>query len=404
MAMAGKLANLRIFSHVAIPCEGPVPTPASVTVEISDPDNLPVGHQSFLNTSPKASAIVEFTPTKAGRHHILAAFEPVGGIHQLELQVVGDRSAKATRLEYGKTCNALERTCLGAWVCDSNVTREGAVLKSFPNGRLAVAGDVVWVVEPLQIQRYVDTGVALELTATLAHFHGAAEFLLASEEELVVLHSAVLQRISFSGAGLSSTGPTGWEKRESPFTQDGPPGLLIRSGDRLGVVTRFTPSPGTPPVNQVCPYRLEGGHFVRTSEPCQQFSGTIVGFEPQGLWVGDPRFVFIEGEFVGLKWMEWTATGLVEQASLSLNSDLELIDLPVRQRLSVAPVLSHKFALGNGSLIAVATYAPERHTILLEHLGGEVLEPLVSTSLLWGVPVTGSPATGISVRLRPPRD
>ena len=83
-----------------------------------------------------------------------------------------DRSAEAPSEPLPLNCSSLERTSKGAWVCDTSVVRGSTVVKSFPGTSLAVAGDVIWVVGSLNIQRFVDTGADLVLSATYAHRNG----------------------------------------------------------------------------------------------------------------------------------------------------------------------------------------------------------------------------------------
>ncbi|MBN1206056.1 MAG: hypothetical protein JXB05_14150 [Myxococcaceae bacterium] len=373
-----------------------LPAPSTLSVEISGPDNLLVEHQAKMGSPSTAVATIEFTPDKQGRYHVFAAFDPVGGIHQIDLYAARDRSAEAPLQSLPNHCGALERTRRGGWLCDGAFMRDGTVLRRF-TGRVAVAEDVVWVATETSVQRFVDLGgTALEPAGSLAHSQGSVEFLLGTPDELVLLHSTTLQRVTFDGTELSSTGTSSWQPDLSPLTPPGPRGLLLRAGDHLAVVTSTSTSSSTGLTNRVCPYQLEGGRFVRTATSCRTFANRVVGFEPAVLWMGTETFS--GNVFSDLRRLEWGSTGLVEVASLPLGSNLELSTHAIGLRTSIVPVvnvpISSTSPRPRGT---VAVYSPERRTLLLELLDSEIPQPLASSHLLWG-PTSTSPTQRIRVR------
>ncbi len=399
LALVGRQVELTLFPFVPGNCDGSdIPgSPTSLVAEVSDPDYLSVPVQTSLRAPSSAS--LRFTPQQPGRYHIFAAFSPVGGIHQFELYAVNDRSADVPLEFLSLPCTTLDRTLHGAWLCDDALFRDTSPLQSFPGARVAIADNVVWVVDSTRAQRFVDTGTELQLTASVTHAQGAAEALLATPEELVVLHSRALVRFTFDESSLIASAPTPWAGSAVSFHPQGPTGLLLRSGERLALVTRSTEFFDS--FLQVCAYRLDAGRFVRTSDPCQTHSGLVIGFEAQGLWVGDARFS--PNDFTSLRWLEWTPAGLVEQASLPLSFNLRILDTKSFHRGSVVPVLIPSFLPPTSSpIFALATYSPERHAILLEHLDSEIALPLASSSLLWGPRLPSDPSSGLRIRVRSP--
>ena len=355
-------------------------------------------HQSTLGPGHRDNATLEFTPTALGLHHVFAAFDPVGGIHQFDLYAVRDRSSEAPRHLLGPRCRGLERTTRGAWVCDSQVLREGAAAQQLPNGKLAVAGDVVWVVETQRIHRFVDDGQTLAATASLSHSQGTAGFLLASESELVVLHGGALQRITFDGTQLTSTGVTPWAPEGSfPLGTNAPQGILLRTGEALAVVSR-PPSSAGPLRLQACGYQLDGGRFTRTAEPCQLLDGDVVGFEPSVLWLAERDSSTNTAE--NLLRLEWTGTRLVPRASLWVGPlSLVLVEL---DRPAIVPVFATVVQWPASSILtAIPVYVPEEGRLRLEHLEGEFAFPLASPTLFWGEPFRGGATARTQVRLRP---
>ncbi|MDY7227798.1 hypothetical protein [Hyalangium rubrum] len=400
LVLVDEPAHLRLPPALQPTCEGELDDgPTRLSVEVSDPNNQPVESQASLGRPATGLASIQFTPLEPGRHHLFVAFEPVGGIHQFEVYAVRNRSTEAPAHTLSKQCNSLERTDRGAWVCDTDIIRDGVVEQRMANSRLLVAGDVVWRVDFAQIQRYVDTGTELRLTASLQHTLGSAEFLLGTANELVLLYFNALQRVTFDGTALVSTGSTSLTPSPGPVTSPGPRGALLRRGDWLGLLTRASTDPTTGvPLNLVCPYQLIAGHFVRNVDPCETFTTTLVGLETGGVWTADPR-TFSDTEFTNLRYLEWTETGLVEQAFLPLGSNLALNAPPLSNRLSAVPsLLSRNSAFGTPSLTAVPVYSPERHAIFLEYLGEEFEEPFASPRLIWELNGTG---TVLDIRIRP---
>ena len=286
--------------------------------------------------------------------------------------------------------------------CDLQFFRDGKQVKGFTYERLAVAGDVVWAASSSQVQRYVDTGTELLLTASQTTSVGNAEFLLATENELLVLRGSTLERLVYDGTQtLSFPSPV-----QLPFTS-GVIGttslraLLVRSGDWLGVVTNAVNSGTSQPLNsftnQVCSYQLSGERFVRTTDPCQTFTGNVVGYEPSVLWVGTP--LSFGEQFSDLRRLEWTAAGISDQASLPLGQNYTLSAQVFSQRNWVVPVVQSPLStVSSGTRSTVAVYSAERRTILLELLDTDLPNPSASGSLMWTGPGPGTYTPRVRVR------
>jgi hypothetical protein len=374
--------------------------PAALRVELTDPDGQPVETETRLYEDVTAGGSFYFTPDKPGRYHAITTFEPVGGFNQFDLHAMRDHSTELPIQTLTRTCDALERTERGGWLCDTDFLRAGAVEQRFTDNRVAVAGDVVWVVNETRIQRFVDTGSTLELTASLEHSQGTVEFLLGSVDELVILHGLTFQRVTFTGAALTSTGISTWVPGPHRFFPLGPPGIPIRRGDQLAIIT-YAPTSSAHAL-EACPYRLEQGRFVRTSASCQTFPAgqRVVGFEPGVLWLGTSTN---RGEVLAeLRRLEWGETELVERGALTLGFNFQMTTQTIGLRTSIVPVLKTD-PLNYGSRIrsAVVAWSPEKGTLLLQMLDPDVAEAQASTRLFWGPPSTGT-TSGLRVRIRPP--
>lgn len=370
--------------------------PAGISAEIYDPDQLPVEHQALLS---HGVATLEFTPRKLGRYHIFAAFEPVGGIHQFGVYTAVDRSTEAPMLTLPKECTSLERTRSGTLVCDLELYRNGVLKLRLPGGRLAVSGDTVWRVDTAQISRYVDTGTELVLTGTLAHSAGAAEAILATETELVVLHATKLQRIVVAGQTLERTGESPWEPPFDTLRPDGPRGIMVRTGDRLAVISSMFANGRTG--LQVCPFQLEQGSFLRAGA-CEQLPGVVVGFEPSVLWLGEePVNSFV---VQSVHRMEWTGTQWLKRGSLELGTVLRLpIHLSLNlKRPEVVPVFESPSLTSSGaSRIAVPVYVPNQPQLRLDVLDTSIMRSQASPTLFWGASVLSTTGLNSRVRFRP---
>lgn len=404
VVLMGEEARLRISPLLMDGCgvENPE-SPSALTVEVSGPDNLPVPSQAALGTSARSSATVIFTPEQPGRYHVFAAFDPIGGIHQFDLYAARNRSAEAPVHTLPQVCGALERTRRGGWVCDSDFVRDGMVERRFSGARLAVAGDVVWVVSASQTQRFVDTGTVLELTATLTGGTSSIETLIASETELLAIRVPGVDRIVFDGTQtLVLEGSEFLPVSSGTIGSTGLRNILLRSGDRLLVIAS-APASSPPPLpnsftSLACPYRIEPDRIVRGTEPCQSFTGDVVGYEPGGLWVGT-RFSF--GDSVAdLRWLEFTGGKLVEQASLPLGMNFKVVKHTFSLRNTAIPAIASAIpSLDPRARPTVPMYAPDERAILLEFLDAELPEPRASTSLLWGG--SPNPSAPLRIRVRP---
>jgi hypothetical protein len=403
MILVGEPVSLRLSPTLVSNCGREFQeSPSSLTLEVYGPDNLPVASQATLGKPSTSSATLKFTADKPGRYHVFAAFDPIGGIHQFDLYAARDRSAEAPVFTLPKLCSSLERTQRGGWVCDQEFLREGSVEQRFISSRVAVAGDVVWVVGSSQVQRYVDTGTALELTASMPSSLSSAEFLLASEAELLAMRGLTLQRVTYEGtAALREPGTVQLPSTSGLIGTTGLRVLLVRSGDWLGVVTSAPRSGGGPPppnsfTQQICAYRIEPNRILRTTDPCQLFTGNVVGYEPDVIWVGALMF----GEhFADLRRLEWSAEGIAEQASLPLGTNFKMSVQPVSPRNQVVPVVASQIsALNLRPRSTVPVYSPERRTLFLELLDTELTAPTASGSLMWTNPTSGASTSRVRVR------
>ncbi|SEU34652.1 hypothetical protein [Stigmatella erecta] len=399
LTLVGARTNLSL-SPLLLGCEEAPKTPSSLLVDVQGPDGQPIEAETRFDPAQPLSGAIAFTAGEAGSYRLRGAFEPLGGSMLYDIHAARDRSAETQPRTLPFGCDALEATTRGAWTCGPFVLREdGTRVLTTPQGRFAVAGDVVWLMEPERIQRYVDTGTALTLTGTWAHTQGKVESLLATEDELITLHAETLQRVTFDGTGLTGGAPTLWNTglAVSPARAGGPTGLLLRVGNTLAIAARVLPRASSY-ANEACPYTLVNGRLERTATPCTPFEGTVEGFEPGGLWLRNGSGGL--GPML-LGWHAWTEAGLVQRATLSLPWNLAQ-DTAQQRSPSVSPVLASPQLLSGAPRPSLApphvlrpVYDAARQRIVLEYLDSGLSGARASGKLLWGTPPRDSTGTGL---------
>ncbi|NVJ28288.1 MULTISPECIES: hypothetical protein [Myxococcus] len=267
--------------------------PDTATAEVFDPENRVTPSQVSLQAAGTV-ATLSFTPTVVGRHHVILAFTPVGGIRQLGVYAASRWAGASSPVTLPlPRCGQLERTTHGLWLCDG-VALRGPSDRPLRLGTgstapdVAVSGNVVWVVGDGRVRRYVDTGSELELTGSLllSTMPGvkAIQSRLASENELVVLDTESLHRFVFTDkAVLEAPAPTAWAPGRSriPFGLDSTVGLLVRAAeDRVLVVSLSGSTDST-----ACAFKLGAdGAFLSEGVLCAPVRGRPVGLEAGSLW------------------------------------------------------------------------------------------------------------------------
>lgn len=173
--LTGSLVELFFPTGISTVCE-----PSwRVEGDVHDPDNqlLAAEFVQWPGPASAAGARVRFTPPTAGSYLVTVRFEPSLGLFQRVLHVGRDRRAEPRIVDAmpfpSSECLTLDRTHAGAVVCQRStgaalvVVRAGMIAQTFPSATASVIGNTVWVVTDQRLERYVDTGASLSLTASL---------------------------------------------------------------------------------------------------------------------------------------------------------------------------------------------------------------------------------------------
>ena len=399
----GEPVSLTILPALPAGCDANTPPrlPESVTVEVYDPDNQPVPATATLEAGA-TSATVRFTPTVKGRHHVIVAFAPVGSLHQIGVFAVGDRRGEAplARFTNETFCLYLDRTLQGTWLCDARPLRNPASsfqqLATSSTASVAVAGDVVWVVDQNRVLRYVDRGsgpLALTGSAPLVGSQtGGVNALntdarLATPEELVLMRGTLLARYTVTDSGgVANALTSAWSLPQGgpiPVGMDAATALLVRAGARLLVVVRVNDSQTFKPRFEACPFQLgtQGAYTRVANEPCQSFEGEPMGYEEGVLWTRTSDASL--GPLVEVLHRYTAASGLlVEEGVLSLDGNLVVNTAPLRP----GPIRPSLATLGATSRsYAAADWNPARAALELELVPGDANNepPQLGARYIW---------------------
>ncbi|MBU8899701.1 hypothetical protein KRR26_29230 [Corallococcus sp. M34] len=374
LTFTGRTTTIFVQASASTECgsEAPPQSPESVEVQVYGPDNLLVpATAKLINPSPDAE--ISFVPPEPGRYHAIIRFAPVGGVVQRDVLAIAQRQdvEPVSRLSEAGTCNTVDRTAKGTWLCDGLAMRDGAGAdQRLGNAlRVSVSGDVVWTVDDRQVKRYVDTDTELKLTGTLALVLGPDTMQLASEDELLVFVSTTLSRITFTESqGLVQTSTARWQDPIETPAPGAPSGvLLLRAGhdSLLALGPARIPNPGTLGVLACEFQRNAGDNWSRAVRACQSINGTVVGFEAGAVWLRDvvPDST---GSTLALRRWEVREGQLVEVGSLSLPFSLSTTP-PLMKNGPVAPIINYMSSSGVAQ-VAVARWDATRTELSLESL------------------------------------
>ncbi len=265
-----------------------LPEVVTATAEVRDADNLEVPATLALRRAGRtAVASVRFTPSTPGPLSLTVTFEPTLRRTQRTWQVVQASQAGTARASIAQPCVREGATGRGAWLClesfsQLSVWRGGQRLQALPALDVAARGDVVWVVGPGQLERFVDRGGAFlvrEPDAAMP-FDVAGALLPVDDARFVLVGATTL-----SAWVVPADGPP---MLEASATR--PRGLCLRE-------ERFATAPGDARLWLTCPAR-DG--FTRLcgldltaieGSTCREVPGTAVGLEAGAVWTAAGAWV-----------------------------------------------------------------------------------------------------------------
>lgn len=291
--LAGEAAQVTL----AVTPTGCLPASITATVRVDGPDGQRVPAQGTLETVGRVARVtVAFTPVLPGPHQVSAIVEPSVGAARRVVSVA--RLAEFSLAgRVGVPCAQDGLTASGAWLClaGSQVTvwRDGMQLQALPASSFLVSGDVVWLLAPGQVERFVDSG---------------GTFLVRSPDAAV--------GCSPTGAVLARGDDELWDVSDRRVTRtvlakgalqlvaeaDLPPGLC-KSSVRLAV------DPTEPALWLGCESRAGAARLCRFDVPvtdggrCREVEGAFVGFDAGLLWLRDEsglRAVGLDGPGVSI--------------------------------------------------------------------------------------------------------
>ncbi|GEN06833.1 hypothetical protein SAMN05443572_104542 [Myxococcus fulvus] len=410
----GKAVSVRVPAASPQVCDTPedAHAPESVTVEVHGPDNLPVPATVELQTNTWF-AVVRFTPTATGRHHVIVAFAPVGSLRQFDVHVAQDERSRTpvATLDARPTCLFVDRTRSGTWLCDHLALREPGTLPQLVGRETqpatAVAGDVVWAMTDTQVRRYVDPGTGpLVLTGTAPLPPGSYDTdrtphsRLATEDEYLVADATTLHRYIFREAeGVLAFSNTPWSSLATPqltFGTDSTRAILVRGGDTVWLVSSAQDRVTFTPRTQACPFQVDAQGFYRpsTTRACEVLAGDPVGHGEGVVWTR--AVVQTSSGFIPVLHLHEVSAehGIRETGSLSLDGSIATFGQELR------PGPSHPLLEGSDGVGLVATprWNAERTALVLALLptpgrAGRITR--ISDHFTWTVSDSGAPGVRV---------
>ncbi|MFY2563440.1 hypothetical protein ACN469_37950 [Corallococcus terminator] len=363
--------------------------PESVTVEVQDPNNLPVEATATVN-SWTWMANVRFTPTMTGRYHLIVSFAPVGSLQQFDVYVAEDERQRPSvaRVTNKAECLHLARTRGGTWVCDGRAFRESGEQEQpvgqARNPAVAVVGDVVWSLFEGQVRRYVDPGTGpLVLTGTApfplnASMDTTPHTRLATEDEYVLVDATTVYRYIFrEGTGVLAVPTSEWAGLPGlTFSPDGTQVIALRADTTLWLVHRLQEPVTFVARTWACPFQLgaQDTYVPVPGKPCTPVTGEPLGYGEGVLWM---RVMRSSGQGFSSVLLRYTVTaghGLQEAGELPLDPGLSVSPPELRY----GPTLPVVTSLTSSEFRATPRWDSERGELLLVLLPGAGVNPGVT--------------------------
>jgi hypothetical protein len=350
--VAGREARVQLAPFTRFGCEGGLILPDTFEVTVSDPDNLEVPAEARLETSPGAMGLltVVFRPEAPGVYHVLARFDPVGGIQQASVMVAEDH-LRPPDVTLARSCGTLHRTAAGRLLCDGHpVAADGTVPEEPFFSAVAVHGDEVWRLTAGRLSLAVDEA-GEELSPRGEGMLTSSVQALAAGESFV----ALLMEGRLWTARVTPEGE--FALQEGPPLASGTAGLrLVVAGARVYALesTTTVDSSGMSVLStRACAYAVSPEAPARAEGGCQSLPGYLYGLETGGVWTELPT-PFRAGSTVRL--FQAGEAGLEETARL-ISPTL----------LGLAFPDSRSGFLVNGQPLLVPR--AEGHTLVVEHYG-----------------------------------
>lgn len=275
--LVGEAASVTL----AVTPNGCLPPEVSATARVDGPDGQRVPAESTLEVVGRVARVtVSFTPVVQGPHQVSVIVEPsVGAAHRSVSVARVAQVSLAGRVDVPCARDGL--TASGAWLClagsQLTVWRDDMQLQALPAASFLVSGDVVWLVAPGQVERFVDQGGSFLVREpdAVVPFTPQGALLARGADELWDVSASRVRRFTLDGGALQPVA-------EALL----PPGLC-----RAAPV--FAIDSADPSSWLACESRAGAARLCRFDVPvtdggrCREVEGAFSGFEPGVLWMRD---------------------------------------------------------------------------------------------------------------------
>ena len=210
--------------------------------------------------------VVTFTPTQPGAHHLAVRFEPNFGVAQLDVLVAAEmRDAGSVTVD--QPCARGDFSPGGLALCTNDSTvavlQNGAQVQTLTGSITARYGGTLWVSDGTRVQRWVEDAGAFELTGTATASRHRS--IIPSTDDALLLPASGTSLQRWADGGIAPVAGPAPPSNDAMWRR-GADVALIRNDTRGWCVAQV---PG-----------YDGGQRCTV-----QTSRTVVGLEPEGIWV-----------------------------------------------------------------------------------------------------------------------
>ncbi|MFT3837433.1 MAG: hypothetical protein QM723_10605 [Myxococcaceae bacterium] len=288
IGLVGTPMNVELAILLPLSCSGEPPAVSRVDVSVADPVNAVVASTASAPSQigADARATITFTPTRPGRYHLVARFQPDLGSVQQDVLVALDKTGVAPNTIDVPALNCLQIDLSGdtllcldlvfyeTWL---RTIRAGQVVDSVRANAFALSQDRVWLqgADDQSVSLYqLEADGTLSATGSAAIAINGTPRIFASGDRALVVDMNSFIEVRFSpDAGFTLSPEIGL-----PPTNSG-----------MGSGGQFVPDVGVtavPTGAQVCSYSAAAGGFADAG--CSPASLDVVGFDDDGVWWVNP--------------------------------------------------------------------------------------------------------------------
>jgi hypothetical protein len=269
-------------------------TPSSVITVVKDADDNVLPNDSSL-TSDEAGNVavsVSFDAGNAGWYFIQSTVEPNVGLAEANVLVLKNRQGPpVAALPFG-SCDTLEQTTGGIWVCSSPSAQNAGTSTQSLGVAARVAGSLVWAIaDGGSVQLYGEDGGSLQpLASSGPTSPSPVDALIATPQDAITAAGNTLSWFQQDAGQIQAAGSTTLPAVLGPLS-------LLRSGSAVVAAGQTSPDASSASCigevgSETCPFTFGACAVVLgpgglDAGSCQTILGTVLGTDGIQLWAFD---------------------------------------------------------------------------------------------------------------------